>query len=64
MSNVIHGWGETKSKTACGLGWIYGRQSQGKKPLNMVANFTKNGVTCKRCLVSQYLRTNDEKDGK
>ena len=52
---VIHGWNtESKSLTACGLGWIYGRSYRGKEPLVMVDKFTS--VTCKRCLKSGHLR--------
>ena len=55
---IIHGWHtEWKSKTACGLGWIYGRASTGKQPLGMVDGFTKDGITCKRCLKSKSLKS-------
>ena len=58
---VVHGWNkESKSKTACGLGWIYGRNMRGLKPLKMSEHCTLEGVTCKRCLKSKYLRTDSE----
>lgn len=60
MVTVIHGWHiDFKSKTACGLNWIYGRHIEGKEPLKMVkygVNLGMNMVTCKRCLKSRYLR--------
>lgn len=60
VAMVVHGWSiEGKSKTACGLGWIYGRHQRGKASLEMTAAFTKAGITCKRCLKSRYLRVDD-----
>lgn len=54
---AIHGWNiESKSLTACGLNWIYGRAKVGKQPLQMVDGFTDTSVTCKRCLKSKKLR--------
>jgi len=45
---------ESKSTTACGLNWIYGRRKEGKKPLEMATNI--KDIECKRCLKSKYLR--------
>jgi hypothetical protein len=54
---IVHGWNkESKSLTACGLGWIYGRRAGGKEPLSMVEEFTRGGITCQRCLRSRNLR--------
>lgn len=57
LDPVVHGWNkESKSTTACGLGWIYGRRAEGKEPLEMVTPIGREGVTCKRCLKSKNLR--------
>ncbi len=62
---VVHGWHkDSKSLTACGLGWIYGRHMEGKEPFKMVKGSTQRGVTCKRCLKSKWLRVDDERVGK
>ena len=56
-TQIVHGWNtESKSKTACGLSWIYGRRTLGKEPLNMSDGFTISEITCRRCLASKYLR--------
>jgi len=58
---VTHGWNKkSKSLTACGLGWYYGRKIENKDPLSMVKSFVRTGVTCKRCLKSKNLYTADE----
>ena len=61
VSRVVHGWStEGKGKTACGLGWIYGRRAKGLEPLKMVDAFVWEGITCKRCLKSRNLRVDED----
>lgn len=63
LIKVVHGWHiDNKSLTACGLGWIYGRHAKGKEPLGMVDDFTRQGITCKRCLKSKNLRVDGEEE--
>lgn len=52
---IVHGFGERKSITACGLSWVYDK----KIPLEI--SCYKSEITCKRCLKSNNLELWDKK---